>query len=40
MLTDREIQTAKAREKSYKLFEGGGLFFEISPAGGKPWRLT
>ena len=39
MLTDRQVQTAKARERSYKLFDAGGLLFlEVSPAGGKLWR--
>jgi hypothetical protein len=38
MLTDREIQAAKPRQKPYKLSDGGGLFLEISPAGGRLWR--
>jgi hypothetical protein len=39
MLTDREIQNAKPRAKPYKLADGDGLHLEISPAGGKLWRL-
>jgi integrase len=38
-LTDASIRNAKPREKPFKLFDGGGLFLEISPAGGKLWRL-
>lgn len=38
-LTDPTIRNAKPREKPYRLFDGGGLYVEISPAGGKLWRL-
>ena len=38
-LTDTEIRTAKCAEKPRKLFDGGGLYLEVSPAGGKWWRL-
>ena len=38
-LTDTEIKKAKSAEKDYKLFDGGGLFLLIKPAGGKLWRL-
>ncbi len=38
-LTDTEIKNAKAKEKPYKLFDGGGLFIEITPNGSKLWRL-
>lgn len=37
-LTDLAIKTAKPRDKSYKLSDGGGLYIEISPSGGKWWR--
>ena len=37
-LTDAKIRTAKPREKSYKLFDGAGLYLEVSPSGGKWWR--
>ncbi|PCI52964.1 MAG: integrase [Alphaproteobacteria bacterium] len=30
---------AKPKEKSYKLFDGQGLYIEIMPTGGKLWRL-
>lgn len=39
MLTDKEIQNAKPRAKLYRLSDGDGLHLEISPAGGKLWRL-
>ncbi|XOB61550.1 tyrosine-type recombinase/integrase [Campylobacterota bacterium DY0563] len=38
-LTATEINSAKPREKDYKLFDGGGLFLLISKTGGKRWRL-
>ena len=38
-LTDTAIRTAKPTEKARKLFDGGGLYLELSPAGGKWWRL-
>ena len=38
-LTDATIRTAKPGSKPVRLFDGGGLYIEISPAGGKLWRL-
>jgi hypothetical protein len=38
-LTDVAVRTAKPREKSYKLFDSGGLYLEVSPSGGKWWRF-
>lgn len=38
-LTDTAIRKAKPAEKMQRLFDGGGLYLEISPAGGKWWRL-
>ena len=38
-LTDREIKGAKAKEKRYMLFDGGGLVLEVMPSGRKYWRL-
>jgi integrase len=37
-LTDVGIRSAKPQAKTYKLFDGGGLYLEVSPAGGKWWR--
>lgn len=39
MLTDTVIRAAKPREKAYKLFDGFGLYLEVTPIGSKLWRL-
>ena len=38
-LTDVAIRSVKPLEKPQRLFDGGGLYLEISPAGGKWWRF-
>ncbi len=38
MLTDRTIKGYKPADKPYKKFDGGGLYIEVTPAGGKLWR--
>ena len=38
-LSDTDIRNAKPRDKQYSLFDGGGLFLLVAPAGGKWWRL-
>lgn len=38
-LTDSSIRNAKQRDRSYRLFDGGGLYLEVAPSGGKWWRL-
>jgi len=38
-LTDTTIRNAKPSEKPRRLFDGGGLYLEVAPAGGKWWRL-
>lgn len=38
-LTDVTIRNAKAGDKTAKLFDERGLYLEISPNGGKWWRL-
>jgi hypothetical protein len=38
-LTDIEVRKAKPSDKPVRLFDGGGLYLEISPAGGKLWRM-
>ncbi|UJL38058.1 DUF4102 domain-containing protein [Pantoea agglomerans] len=38
-LTARQIDSAKPKEKSYKLADGGGMDLEIFPNGAKSWRL-
>jgi integrase len=39
MLTDLQIKALKPTLKRQRVFDGGGLYIEISPAGGKLWRL-
>ncbi|HQG28477.1 MAG TPA: Arm DNA-binding domain-containing protein, partial [Candidatus Ozemobacteraceae bacterium] len=38
-LSDTQIRSVKASAKTQKLFDGGGLFLQVTPAGGKWWRL-
>jgi len=38
-LTDTAIKNAKPSDKTARMFDGGGMYLEISPAGGKWWRL-
>jgi hypothetical protein len=38
-LTNTAIRKIKPGQKSLKLFDGGGLYLEVAPAGGKWWRL-
>lgn len=37
-LTDTAIRSARPQAKAVKLFDGGGLYLEVSPPGGKWWR--
>lgn len=37
-LTDTTIRKAKPATKPYKLADGGGLYLEVAPTGGKWWR--
>lgn len=39
MLTQLAIQNAKPKQKSYKLFDSGGLYLRINPNGSKLWQL-
>jgi hypothetical protein len=39
-LTDAAIRNAKSGEKPKKLFDGGVLYLEVAPAGGKEKRLS
>lgn len=38
-LTDTAVRNAKPAEKAVKMFDGGGLYLEVAPSGGKWWRL-
>lgn len=39
-LTDMQPRSAKPKEKSYKLADGGGLFLLVKPDGSKYWRMS
>lgn len=39
MLTIKQIEAAKPKDKSYRLADSGGLFLFISKGGGKIWRF-
>jgi hypothetical protein len=38
-LTDTVCRNAKPEAKAYKRFDGGGLYLEVTPSGGKLWRV-
>ena len=38
-LTAVQIRNAKPRDTMYKLFDGGGLFLQVNPSGGKYWKM-
>jgi len=38
-LTDRAVRNAKALDRPQRLFDGEGMYLEVSPSGGKWWRL-
>lgn len=38
-LSDTQIRKAKPRERTYKRFDGGGLYLEVIPSGSKLWRM-
>jgi len=38
-LSDLAVRSAKPGQKVARLFDGGGLYLEITPPGGKLWRL-
>lgn len=39
LLSDLKIKSAKPRSKPYKLADGAGLYLEVTPSGGKHWKL-
>jgi integrase len=39
LLTDIKLRNAKKKAKSYKLFDGGGLFLLVSASGAQLWRF-
>ena len=38
-LSDTAIRNAKPSDKARKMFDGGGLYLEVAPSGGKWWWL-
>lgn len=38
-LSNTAIMNAKAADKPYKMYDTGGLFLQVTPKGGKWWRL-
>src|SRR5262249_7584558 len=38
-LNDVLVRNAKPHKKTVRLFDGGGLYLEVAPSGGKWWRL-
>ena len=38
-LTKLQIEHAQPREKPYKVFDGRGLYLEVTPQGGRLWRF-
>jgi len=38
-LNARQVETAKPKEKNYKMADGGGLYLEVSTKGSKYWRM-
>ncbi|KAF3999171.1 tyrosine-type recombinase/integrase [Glaciimonas immobilis] len=39
-LTDIQVKSAKPKDKSYTLADGGGMYLEVSPLGSKIWRMA
>lgn len=38
-LTELQVRNAKPADRAYKLFDARGLFVQVTPSGGKLWRL-
>ncbi len=38
-LTQTLVVNTQPRQKSYRLFDGSGLYLEVTPRGGKWWRF-
>jgi integrase len=38
-LTDLQIRKARTADKPYKLYDGDGLYLEVSPSGSKLWKF-
>ena len=38
-LTATQVGNAKPKATMYKMFDGGGLFLQVNPSGGKHWKM-
>ena len=38
-LTQLQLRNARPKEKPYRLFDGGGLYLEVTPTGSKLWLI-
>ena len=38
-LTATQVNNAKTKAAMYKMFDGGGLFLQVNPSGGKYWKM-
>ena len=38
-LTAVQVNNAKPKTTMYKMFDGGGLFLQVNPSGGKYWKM-
>ena len=38
-LSEAEVSAATYEDKIYRLFDGGGLYLNVTPSGGKWWRF-
>ncbi len=38
-LSDAAARNAKPREKSYRITDAKGMYLEVTPIGGKYWRM-
>ena len=38
-LTATQVNNAKPKAAMYKMFDGGGLFLQVNPSGGKYWKM-
>ena len=40
VITARQVESAKPKEKPYKLWDAGGLYLYVAPTGLKSWRAN
>jgi hypothetical protein len=38
-LTDKTVKNLVAKDKNYKVFDGGGLYISVLTTGSKSWRI-